>query len=303
MWRFTGLHGLPGLPLHRNDDAAGSYPGKVTLDDVNIRPLPESRLGRQGMGHRRDVDALALDRVSGSASVWVETGWWNGTYHKGLKDSLGYRDPNLDAPLWSWQEFRASGTAVWAGGRRPAGEHGGTSLREQAGRLDRVRPARATDNIWNGDRRAAVGGSTRAPVRWRLRPRPRRWGRATRRRARHRSGRRGSRVALTARIRCRAHAGVAGARGRPCRGPVARRAAPAARRGRRLGARRRRRRRAEPRLVRDAPRARRPLRGRGRGRDHRRRVRSRRPPPPAPRRRARHGRGASRRASAPGSTS
>ena len=84
------------------------------------------------------------------SSVWVETGWWNGTYHKGLKDSLGYRDPNADAPLWSWQEFRASGTAYGAEVLSQPASTGNSYTCNQGDWLEFVRPT--ADNIWNGDR-------------------------------------------------------------------------------------------------------------------------------------------------------
>ena len=82
--------------------------------------------------------------------VWVETGWWNGTYHKGLKDSLGFRDPNVTAPCWSWQEFRSSSTAY-------GGEHiaepcntGSSYTNQQGDWIEFVRSS--TDNIWNYDK-------------------------------------------------------------------------------------------------------------------------------------------------------
>ena len=84
------------------------------------------------------------------SSVWVETGWWNGTYHRGLKDSLGYRDPNADAPLWSWQEFRASGTAYGPEVLSQPANTGNSYTCNQGDWLEFVRPS--TDNIWNLDR-------------------------------------------------------------------------------------------------------------------------------------------------------
>jgi hypothetical protein len=148
MWRFTGYTDYQGFLFGRNDTSQ-PYPGKVTLDEVNLRPLPNPAWGGKGYGF------VAMWLLSPSTeyrltSVWVETGWWNGTYHKGLKDSLGFRDPDASAPLWSWQEFRANGTAYAAEHVAEASTAGPSYSSQQGDWLEFVRPS--TDNIWNGDR-------------------------------------------------------------------------------------------------------------------------------------------------------
>jgi hypothetical protein len=147
MWKFTGTTDYQGFLFMR--DTGGVYPGTVTLDEVNIRPLPNPSWGGKGEGISAIwfLSSATEFRLRG---VWVETGWWNGTYHKSLKDSLGFRDPNATAPCWSWQEFRSSSTAY-------GGEHisepcntGTSSSNQQGDWIEFVRSS--TDNIWNYDK-------------------------------------------------------------------------------------------------------------------------------------------------------
>ncbi len=147
MWKFTGTTDYQGfLFMH---DTGGVYPGTVTLDEVNIRPLPNPSWGGKGEGINA-IWFLSAATEFHLRGVWVETGWWNGTYHKSLKDSLGFRDPNVTAPCWAWQEYRSSSSAY-------AGEHigeacnTGTSYSNQQGDwIEFVRSS--TDNIWNFDK-------------------------------------------------------------------------------------------------------------------------------------------------------
>ena len=71
MWRFTGYDRLPGLPFHARRGAV--YPGKVTLEDVNIRPLPNPAWGGKGYGIDAHVAPLPATEFR-LGSVWVETG-------------------------------------------------------------------------------------------------------------------------------------------------------------------------------------------------------------------------------------
>jgi YD repeat-containing protein len=147
IWKFTGMTDYQGFLFMR--DSGGVYPATVTLDEVNIRPLPNPSWGGKGEG----INAIWFISPSTEfrlRGVWVETGWWNGTYHKGLKDSLGFRDPNVTATCWSWQEFRSSATAY-------GGEHiaepcntGSSYTNQQGDWIEFVRSS--TDNIWNYDK-------------------------------------------------------------------------------------------------------------------------------------------------------
>ena len=147
--------------------SGGVYPGKVTLEDVNVRPLPNPAWGGKGYGIAAlwMLSPLTQYRLG---SVWVETGWWNGTVHNGLKSSLGFRDPSLTSPLWSWQELRANGTAYGPEYIAQPGNTGTSLANQQGDWIAFVRPS--TDNIWNlaGTGRRACG---RRPVRRRLRHR------------------------------------------------------------------------------------------------------------------------------------
>jgi hypothetical protein len=144
IWRFTGYTDYQGFLFMKA--SGGVYPGKVTFEDVNVRPLPNPAWGGKGYG------IAALWMLSASTEyrlggVWVETGWWNGTVHNGLKSSLGFRDPSLTSPLWSWQEFRANGTAYGPEYIAQPGNTGTSLANQQGDWIEFVRPS--TDNIWN----------------------------------------------------------------------------------------------------------------------------------------------------------
>ncbi len=148
MWRFTGYTDYQGFLFGRNDTSQ-PYPGKVILDELNLRPLPNTAWGGKGYGFAA-MWLLSPATEYRFTSVWIETGWWNGTYHKGLKDSLGFRDPDASAPLWSWQEFRANGTAYAPEHVAEASTSGPSYSSQQGDWIEFVRPS--SDNIWNGDR-------------------------------------------------------------------------------------------------------------------------------------------------------
>jgi hypothetical protein len=147
MWKFTGSSDYQGFLFMR--DTGGVYPGKVTLEDVNLRPLPNPDWGGKAFGINA-VWLLSTATEYRLGGVWVETGWWNGTLHKGLKASMGYRDPNVTSPLWSWQEFRANGSAYGSESVAQPANTGESYANQQGDWLEFTRPS--DDNIWNLDR-------------------------------------------------------------------------------------------------------------------------------------------------------
>jgi hypothetical protein len=157
MWRFTGSTDYQGFWFSYAEGYAGAvWPGKIIMEDVNLHALPNPAWGGKGW----NVDHMAFLNPATEfrlGNVWEETGWWNGTYHKGLKDSFGIRwSPTggwtENNPLWSWREYWANGTAA---GPEHVAEPYNASLSdaappEQGGWIVFTRPS--TDNIWNADR-------------------------------------------------------------------------------------------------------------------------------------------------------
>jgi hypothetical protein len=147
VYNFTSLSDYQGFLLMK--DTGGVYPGKVFLDRVNFRCLPNPAWGGKcwGTNHLWLLSKLTEVRLG---DVWAETGWWNGTLHKGLKASLGYREPNVTATLWAWQEFRADGSAYGPEVVGQPANYGESYANKQGDSLVFTRPA--DDNIWNFDR-------------------------------------------------------------------------------------------------------------------------------------------------------
>ena len=146
IWNFSGASDWQGFLFMRDAGAGGVYPGRVIMDRVNMWPQPNPAWDGKGWGVSH-IWMLSAQTEFRLGAIWLETGWWKGTYRKGLKDSLGYRDPDVSAPLWAWREFRSSGRPY-----RPAhigwpASRGVSKARKQGDSIVFVRARH--DNIWN----------------------------------------------------------------------------------------------------------------------------------------------------------
>lgn len=125
IWQFTSAGGdwqglypnyAHGYKGPRGDDP--QLPGHVILERVNLTPRKRPDWNGRGADYTPLCFIQSPRTRFDLTDVWLETGWWNDTVHKGLKDSLGLRcnlgdcgSPVGTLPLWAWQEHRADGTA------------------------------------------------------------------------------------------------------------------------------------------------------------------------------------------------